>query len=45
MRSSGGPDLQIRGGGRGPDPEIRGAVSKTLFSALRASVWFKIPSL
>ena len=34
-------DLQIRGGGGGPDPEIRGAVSKTFFSALWASVWSK----
>ena len=33
------PDLEIRGGGH-PDPEIcRGAVSKTFFSALWASVW------
>ena len=38
------PDLQIREGGWGghPHPEIRGwAVSKKLFSALRASVWSK----
>ena len=37
------PDLEISGGGRGhPDPEIcRGAVSKTFFSALWASVWSK----
>ena len=44
MRSSADSDLQItggRGGRGGPDPEIRGAVSKTFFSALWASVWSK----
>ena len=42
IASSGGPDLQIRGGPGKPDPEIRGAaVSKKCFSALRASVWSK----
>ena len=36
------PDLEISGGGGHPDPEIcRGAVSKTFFSALWASVWSK----
>ena len=42
-------ELQIREGGRHPDPEIRGrgggggvdAVSKFFFPALRASVWSK----
>ena len=42
MRSIGGPDLQIMGG-RGPDPE--GGGLKNIFSALRASVWSKIPPL
>ena len=37
-------DLQIRGfrvgrGGGHPDPEIRRAVSKIIFSALRTSFW------
>ena len=35
------PDLQIRGGGGHPDPEIRGTVSKNIFSTLRASVLSK----
>ena len=40
------PDIQIRrrvGGGGHPDPEIRGrpGLKKKIFSALRASVWFK----
>ena len=40
-------ELQIREGGRHPDPEIRGrgggvdVVSKFFFPALRASVWSK----
>ena len=36
------PDLQMGGGGH-PDPEIRGggAVSKKIFSAIRASLWSK----
>ena len=32
-------DLQIRGFKVHPDPEIRGAVSKIIFSALRTSFW------
>ena len=37
------PDLQIRGGGSHPDPEMRcgGEVSKIYFLALWASVWSK----
>ena len=31
MRSSGGPDLQIRGGGGGPDPEIGAGRSQKQF--------------
>ena len=34
------PELQIRGGGGHPDPEISGGWSpKNFFAALRASVW------
>ena len=34
------PELQIRGGGGHPDPEISGGWSpKKFFAALRASVW------
>ena len=32
-------DLQIRGFKVHPDPEIRGAVFKIIFSALRTSFW------
>ena len=37
------PDLQIRGGGGHPVPEIRGGnrSQKNFFSALRVSVWSK----
>ena len=36
------PDLQIRGGGGHPDPDIKGGRSqKNFFSALRTSVWSK----
>ena len=43
VNSQADPDLQIRGGHGHPDPEIRGVdpFSEKLFSALRASVWFK----
>ena len=33
------PDLQIRGGGGHPDPEIRGV--KSIFFGLQASFWSK----
>ena len=36
------PDLQIRGGGGHPDPEITGGgLQKDFFFALRASFWSK----